>query len=94
MFLPAFSFTLIGHPLFEKLTNIDWVGDLLDGITASVVGLVFVTACELARDTVSDPTLALIYGLTIGALYVFKHPLTSIGCVLAAGVAGQALYNF
>ena len=67
---------------------------MLDGITASVVGLVFITACELARDSVTNSHLALVYGIALGALYIFKHPLTTLGVVLASAVAGQSLFNF
>jgi hypothetical protein len=34
MFLPAFSFTIIGHSVFERLVHNKGISSFLDGITA------------------------------------------------------------
>ncbi len=49
----AFSFTIVGHDLFEKIVNVDIVGSFLDGVTAAVVGFIAITAFQLMRDAVS-----------------------------------------
>jgi chromate transporter len=43
MFIPAFSFTLLGHYFFEKVVNFRPLGIFLDAVTAAVIGLVFIT---------------------------------------------------
>lgn len=47
MYLPAFSFTIIGHNLFEKLAKIKQISTFLEGVTASVVGFIAITSVQL-----------------------------------------------
>jgi chromate transporter len=51
VFLPAFAFTLIGHQWVERVVEERRTHAFLDGITAGVIGLIAVTALELARAT-------------------------------------------
>jgi chromate transporter len=96
MFLPAFSFTIIGHSLFERLVENKSFSAFLDGITAGVVGLIAATAVELLRNAIElQPNAGIggvIFGLALAALYHFKSKLTGPLVVLAAALAGQLLY--
>lgn len=47
MFLPAFSFTLIGHKFFERIVDIRAIRHFLDGITAAVMGMIAITAFQV-----------------------------------------------
>src|SRR5215203_1536687 len=61
IFLPAFSFTLIGHNFFEeKFIENKAAHAFLDGVTAGVVGLIAVTTIGLFQTAVTDlPTLGI-----------------------------------
>lgn len=91
MFLPAFSFTLIGHDLIERATNTKNLHNLLDGIAAGVVGLIAITALGLLKVAVTTPHTAAIFTLALGALYLFKGRLLVPLVVATAGVAGYIL---
>ena len=50
MFLPAFSFTLIGHELFERLVARKGIHAFLDGVACAVCGIIAATAVVLLLD--------------------------------------------
>jgi chromate transporter len=91
MFLPAFSFTLIGHDLIERATNNKNLHAFLDGIAAGVVGLIAITALGLLKVAVTTPHAAAIFAASLGALYVFKGKLLIPLVIGAAGLAGYIL---
>ena len=49
MFLPAFTITIAGHHVLEPVVHNAKVSALWDGITASVVGLVAITALQSVK---------------------------------------------
>lgn len=91
MFLPAFSFTLIGHDLIERATDNKNLHALLDGIAAGVVGLIAITALGLLKVAITTPHTAAIFTLALGALYIFKGKLLIPLVITAAGLAGYIL---
>jgi chromate transporter len=91
MFLPAFSFTLIGHHFFERIVKIDAVRAFLEGVTGSVVGLIAVTVIQLIKETVTSPHTSILFGLSLSVLYGFKSPWTSPLLVISVAIAGQVL---
>lgn len=91
MFLPAFAFPLISHDFFEKLASKRGpVAHFLDGMSASVVGMVAVTGCQLLRTAVraNQPLDAIIFLASLNALYSIKSPWTPVIVILAVGQAG------
>ncbi|KXS15346.1 chromate transporter [Gonapodya prolifera JEL478] len=112
MFIPCFSFTIIGHDIFEWLVNQKSVHALFEGVTASVVGIIAVTALEIARTALSAPLTsthltttdakiaavnkvgltAIVYILTLAALYQVKHRQLPIILVVFAAIGGQFLF--
>jgi chromate transporter len=92
MFLPAFSFTLIGHNLMEKAISIKLLTSFFDGVTAGVVGLIAITAVELTKAAVVEVYGALLFVMSLAALYYFKHRMTVIVIILASAASGQVLY--
>eukprot|EP01102_Stenamoeba_stenopodia_P007061 TRINITY_DN1972_c0_g1_i2.p2 TRINITY_DN1972_c0_g1~~TRINITY_DN1972_c0_g1_i2.p2 ORF type:complete len:135 (-),score=35.19 TRINITY_DN1972_c0_g1_i2:114-518(-) len=96
MFLPAFSFTIIGHDLFERLVQNPACSSFLDGVTAGVVGLIATTAVELFKQAMmAQPNPAIgsvIFVVSLGALYHFTGKFTGPLVVLASALAGQILY--
>jgi chromate transporter len=91
MFIPAFSFTLIGHNFFERIVNIQMIHAFLDGVTGSVIGLIAVTAAQFVKDTVSVAVAAILFGLCLASLYAFKSPWLSPLLVCSAAIVGQVL---
>ncbi|MFI5318880.1 MAG: chromate transporter, partial [Myxococcota bacterium] len=64
---------------------------LLDGVTAGVVGLIAVTALQLARDTLtSAPTLA-IFAAALLAAFRARAKTAVVWIVAAAALAGSLL---
>ncbi|MBI3286542.1 MAG: chromate efflux transporter, partial [Chloroflexi bacterium] len=54
VFLPAFSFTLIGHTYLERIVHHPGLQLFLKGLTAGVVGLIAAAAIQLARVAIVD----------------------------------------
>lgn len=87
IFLPAFSFTLAGHSLLERVIGNRLIHTFLDGVTAGVVGLIGATTVALFRVGVRDLPTFLIFGVALFALYRWKAKGVAIIC-LTAGIAG------
>jgi chromate transporter len=98
IFLPAFSFPVLGHDFFERVAKQrGGVAHFLDGMTASVVGLVAVTGCQLLRTAVrpGQPIDAIIFLASFLALYSkpFATPWAPMVIILLVGHAGYILYS-
>jgi len=93
IFLPAFSFTLIGHNFFEeKFIENKAAHAFLDGVAAGVVGLIAVTTISLFRTAVTDlPSLG-IFIAALFALYRWKAKAIIPLVMLGAGAAGLLIY--
>jgi chromate transporter len=92
MFLPSFSFTLIGHNFFERLIKNPSLMSFLDGVTAGVIGLILIAAFQLMKNAVTNTLTSLLFFLSLRALYQFKHRSTGIIVVLASAIVGQVLF--
>jgi chromate transporter len=91
IFLPAFSFTLVGHRFMERMIDSDRVHAFLDGVTAAVVGLMAWTTVNLLRAAIDD---WVSLGISAGALLVifFWHSKWAVIAVMvAAAVIGIVL---
>lgn len=86
IFLPAFSFTLIGHGLMEKIIHNTSLHNFLDGLTAGVIGLIALTAIQLFRTTVSDSFALILFAVALFVLYKFKTKFTPVFVILGAGI--------
>jgi chromate transporter len=91
IFLPAFAITLAGHAALERIVDDARVHDVLDGITAGVVGLIAVTAAQLALQLVDTITLALVLVAACAALWRSSSPLVIPAVMLGAAVIGAAV---
>lgn len=92
IFLPAFAFTFIGHGFFERLVENKSMHALLDGVTAGVVGLIAVTACELVPRTLTSPAAAAIAATGVIALYRWKTTWVIPAVVLGAAAVGVLVF--
>jgi chromate transporter len=93
IFLPAFSFTLIGHDLLEKLVETPAIHEFLDGVTAGVVGLISATALGLARVALVRPEMWLIFAASLLILYRWKAKEAVLIVILGAGLVGLLLFR-
>ena len=99
VFLPAFAFSLIFYDRLEAVVENPRLHALLEGIAAWVVGIIAVTALQLARGLIqprleAPPALAAV--VVIGALaYVvlarWTKPVATPAVLAAAAIAGAAL---
>ncbi|KAJ3083882.1 hypothetical protein HK102_000848, partial [Quaeritorhiza haematococci] len=55
MFTAPFLFAVVGHSVLDKITHMQSVAAFFAGITASVVGLIAVTALDILRGAVTSP---------------------------------------
>ncbi|MBA3468020.1 MAG: chromate efflux transporter [Herpetosiphonaceae bacterium] len=94
VFLPAFSFTLIGHNLMESLIANQAIHAFLDGITGGVIGLIVVGSAPLALSALlnaarqPDPLRIAIFVAALVVLYRWKARLNVMAVVLGAGLVG------
>lgn len=94
VFLPAFGFTLLGHGLLERLVALRPLHDLLDAVTAAVVGLVAATALRLVQAQLSTPSAWLIFGLSLLLLARWRSRLATPAIVLLGALLGALLSAF
>jgi putative chromate ion transporter len=92
IFLPAMSFTLIGHEYFEKMVDNPYLQPFLDGVSSAVIGLLVQTAFQFLHDVIKIPIDAVVFSLTFWALFHFTHIYTQPLIIIAAAIAGQVLY--
>ena len=88
IFLPAFSFTLVGHQYLERAVHNPALHDFLDGITAGVVGLIAATTLDLARSVLTAPASLAIFAIALVALIIWRAGYAVAVVMLVAGVAG------
>jgi chromate transport protein ChrA len=110
--VPCFFFTIMGHNLLEKLVRNKFLAGFFDGISASVVGIIAMTAFDLLKFSVVNTSIiddvppekknllaaqhssiaAILYLLSLAALYGFRKPTTSLILVIFGAIAGQYLF--
>ncbi len=88
IFLPAFSFTLIGHKYLEKLIENKTFHNTLDSISAAVVGMLIVTALQIFLTTITSPLKAVIFAVALVSFYFFKKRLSVPAIIITCGVVG------
>lgn len=93
IFLPAFSFSLVGHRYLERLVENVRIRTFLDGVTAGVFGLIAAIALTLFRVGVRDAVTAVIFGLALLGLYRWKSKAVVPIVILSAGAVGAVLFR-
>ena len=92
IFLPSFMFTLVGHNFLEKIIDYKPIHNFLDGLTASVVSLLWITAFNISFQVLHDIRLIPIFAICLGLFFYLKNksavPLVLVGC----GVVGRCIY--
>ena len=55
IFLPAFVFVALLHPLVPRLRRYPWTAAMLDGVNVAAMGLMAAVTWLLGRDAIVDP---------------------------------------
>ena len=96
IFLPAFAFALLFYERLEAVVENERLHRFLEGVAAGVVGLIAVTAVQLAWNVSrSVPSLALGAALFCGGLallYLWRSKLSVPAVVLGSALAGALLF--
>ena len=92
VFLPAFSFTLVGHSLLEKIIANKGLHSFLDGVTAAVIGLIAVTAINLLLTNITSLQAIIIFSISLVLLITFRSKYTIIFIILGAGLFNLAWF--
>ncbi|MFP5212274.1 MAG: chromate efflux transporter, partial [Acidobacteriota bacterium] len=92
IFLPAFSFTLIGHRFLEKIIENENLHALLEGVTASVIGLMAVTSVKLLHAGLDDLPSVFIFVPVLAVLYLWNSRLAVPAVMAASAVMGLLFY--
>lgn len=90
MFLPAFSFTLLGHDAMERWVHRPRVAEFLAGVTAAVVGLIAGTTLALLIGSIKDLGGALVFCTALVLLFWSKARWLVPAVILAAALYGWA----
>jgi chromate transporter len=91
IFLPAFAITLVGHSVLERLVENRALHDVLDGVTAGVVGIITATTVHLFRAAVMTLPQILLFAAALGVLYLWRSKAAVAAVVLGSALAGLLL---
>ena len=93
MFLPSFAFPIIGHHFFEAMTDNRIILPFLDGVSASVIGLLSVTPHTFMMGSVKTGDDSVVFLLAFAAVFYFTDKLTQPILINAAAIAGKTLFG-
>lgn len=88
IFIPAFSFTLVGHHYLEKAIENPALHDVLNGIAAAVIGLLAVTAVQILAATITGIIPAAILMAALAGLHFLKTKWATPVVILLSGIIG------
>jgi chromate transporter len=91
IFLPAFAFTLVGHNYLERMIENRALHGALDGVSASVVGLLTITALDIFRHVITGWQQAVLFIAALIALYFIKKRWGIPFVILVCGLLGLIL---
>ncbi len=91
IFLPAFIFVALLHPLVPRLRRYPWTAAMLDGVNVAAMGLMAAVTWLLGRDAIVDPLTATI--AMTAAVLLIRFRVNSTWLVLAGAIVGLAVYQ-
>ena len=92
IFIPAFSFTLVGHRYLEKAIENPSLHGALDGVAAAVVGLLAITAVHIALQTLTGIPSVLIFAAALTGLYQVRKKWAVPAIIIGCGLFGLLLH--
>jgi chromate transporter len=93
IFLPAFSFSLLFHTQLERLMEGSSMRELLEGVTAGVVGIIVSTLITLGVSTITNIKALIIVAAALVPLYLWKSKAVIPTVILSAGLMGWFLFR-
>ena len=91
IFIPAFSFTLLGHHYLEKVTDNPTLHQALEGISACVIGLLAVTAAQIFIATITTVLALCLFIMALSGLYLMRQKWSIPVVIIGSGILGYAL---
>ena len=88
IFLPAFFFVWLTHPLIPRLRRSSTLSALLDGVNVGSLGLMAAVTLRLGRAALTDAVTVVLALVTLALLLRFR--VNSAWLVLGGGAAGLA----
>ena len=88
IFLPAFVFVALLHPLVPRLRRYPWTAAMLDGVNVAAVGLMAAVTWLLGREAIVDPLTATL--AIVAAFLLIRFRVNSAWLVLAGAIVGLA----
>ena len=88
VFLPAFSFTLLGHDAMERWVHRPRVAQFLAGVTAAVVGLITGTTLAILFSSIKDLHGVLVFSVALVVLFLSKARWLIPAVILVAASYG------
>ena len=88
IFLPAFIFVALLHPLVPRLRRYPWTAAMLDGVNVAAMGLMAAVTLLLGREAIIDPLTATI--TIVAAFLLIRFRVNSAWLVLAGAIVGLA----
>ena len=88
VFLPAFSFTLLGHDAMERWVHRPRVAEFLAGVTAAVVGLITGTTLAILFSSIKDLHGVLVFSAALVVLFLSKARWLIPAVILVAASYG------
>jgi chromate transporter len=86
IFLPAFLFVAISHPLVPRMRRSALFSALLDGVIAASLGLMAAVLAELALGSLRDP-LSIVIAVVAGVL-ILRYRINAMWLIAAGAAAG------
>ena len=97
IFLPAFAFALLFYDRLERVIEDQRLHRFLEGVTAGVVGLIAVTAVNLAWNVAQALPAPLagaaIFAVSLALLYAWKFKLNVLAVVFGSAALGAASFG-
>jgi chromate transporter len=93
IFLPAFAISLVGHETLERIVQNRALHDVLDGITAGVVGLIAATTVHLFRAGVDGFREVVLFAMALAVLYLWRSRAAVAVVVLGSAAVGLLLWR-
>jgi chromate transporter len=93
VFFPAFGFSLLFHHQLERLVEHAVLREVLEGVTAGVVGIIASTVITLGVATITNLKAAAVFAFALIPLYFWKNKSVIPCVVISAGVVGWFLFR-
>ena len=97
VFLPAFAFSLVFGNRIEAAVENKAIHTFLDGVAAGVIGIIFVTALQIAEGVVRTvPSLLpafLIFAAALTALLLVKARTAVVWVIAGAAIFGWIAFG-